>query len=140
MVTVHPSEQARVEGRGGIVIEGFLQPREGCRGCPFKKDGLCGLHFTPDKPFGCIASPFTLNGRDTLIVRNRYKMLPCYRGKAAKEPAYKAFFSSLSLLFGVVGAEMLVEHFDNGGNDLIMDMFLDNYQRLKDNDEAKRHV
>lgn len=122
MVTIHPSECGRIEARGGVVVDSFLQPKSGCRGCPFKSEGLCGLHFTPDKPFGCIASPFTLNKNDTLIVRNRYKMLPCYRGAGEKMPAYKAFFSSLSLLFGFVEAEQISEHFDNGGGNLTMQM------------------
>ena len=118
---------------------GFLQPKPGGRGCPFKVDGLCGLHFTPDKPFGCIASPFTLNKNDTLIVRNRYKMLPCYRGPAAKEPAYKAFASSLELLFGVDEAQIISLLLDKGSGDIETVIPLENYKRLKDNDEAKHH-
>ena len=85
MITIHPSEQAAIEGLGGRVIDGLLQPKTGCRKCPFKTpEHLCGIHFSGSKPFGCIASPFTLNANDTLIVRNRYRLLKCYNdGRSA---------------------------------------------------------
>lgn len=86
-----------MEARGQRVVEGRLVTP--AKRCPFQTDAnLCGIHFTPDKPFGCIASPFTLNANNTLIVRNRYRLLRCYKDGTA--PAYKAFAASLTLLFG----------------------------------------
>jgi hypothetical protein len=97
LITIHRSEQAAIEARGGTVTNGLLESPD--RVCPFKtSDHLCGLHVTPDKPFGCIVSPFTLNGRDCLIVRNRYRLLPCYKTET-HEPAFRAFQASLRRLF-----------------------------------------
>lgn len=140
MVTIHPSEQADIEALGAQVVNGFIQPKPGQRGCPFKQDGLCQLHFGPHKPFGCIASPFTLTAGGTLIVRNRYKLLPCYRGNGPKQPAYRAFYSSLVLLFGARDAAFLAGHFDSGGGDILGLMSAENYAKLRDNDLAKHQA
>jgi len=79
LITIHPTEQTTIEARGVVVENGLLQPRTGEKKCPFKTEAcLCELHHTPDKPFGCVASPFTLTRAGTLIVRNRYKLLKCY--------------------------------------------------------------
>jgi hypothetical protein len=138
VVTIHPTEEDKIVNRGGIIKEGLLQPKKGCKKCPFKTDDhLCGLHFTEDKPFGCIASPFTLNPKDTLIVRNRYRMLKCFNdGK--KIPAYKAWKSSLDLIFGKEESERITNHLDMGGGDLIAYMPIDSHSKLKTNDEIKK--
>lgn len=137
MITIHPSEIPIIEARGGIIKAGLLQPRVGEKRCPFKTDDeLCGLHFTPDKPFGCIASPFTLNNNNTLIVRNRYRMLRCYNdGK--RIPAYKAFRASLDLIFGKEEAQRICEHLEAGGGDITAEMSRHHYLMLKDNDDIK---
>lgn len=138
LVTVHPSEQRSLEARGGRVVDGLLLPKPGGRGCPFKMNGLCLLHDSGAKPFGCIASPFTLNRNDTLIVRNRYKMLPCYRGPDRnKGPAYRVFASSLILLFGEPEAARMTTHFDAGGGDFAGLMPAAKYEMLIDNDATK---
>lgn len=138
LITIHPSEIGVMEQRGAVVLDGLLQPRPGEKRCPFKTDDhLCGLHFTPDKPFGCIASPFTLNDNDTLIVRNRYKTLRCYND-GAKIPAYRAFSTSLKLIFGDEAAQQLIEHFDNGGDDIMLPVSADIYHKLHDNDAIKK--
>lgn len=138
MVSIHPSEEARIAKRGGRIVDGLLEPKPGARGCPFKEDGLCTLHQSGEKPFGCIASPFTLNAHGTLIVRNRYKLLPCYRGPGAKGPAYRVFASSLILLFGEVEAARMTAHFDAGGGDFVGVMPSHVFAMLMDNDAAKR--
>lgn len=136
-ITIHPTEQPRIEALGATVTDGLLQPRPGCRACPFKtEDFLCGLHGGDAKPFGCIASPFTLNANDTLIVRNRYKLLPCY-DDGRQLPAYRAFSSSLVLLFGRETAATIVAHLDAGGDDLVLPMRPAIYRMLKDNDAIK---
>ena len=137
LITIHPSEQGRIEARGAVVREGLLQPRGGERRCPFKTEAdLCGLHETPDKPFGCIASPFTLNDNGTLIVRNRYKLLRCY-DDGPRLPAYRAFEASLKLLFGAAEAGRIAAHLDAGGGDLIAAMPAAAYAMLGDNDAIK---
>lgn len=140
LVTIHPSEQHRVETRGGVVKDGLLQPKPEARGCPFKNDDhLCDLHFTPDKPFGCIASPFTLNKNNTLIVRNRYRLMPCY--KAGKRiPAYRAFRASLMLIFGVEGAKKITAHLDGGGGDLVVSIPARIHAMLTENDAIKKRA
>jgi hypothetical protein len=137
MITINPNEAATIEARGGIIISGLLQPREGEKRCPFKtEDHLCGLHNTPDKPFGCIASPFTLNSNGTLIVRNRYKSLKCFKdGK--RLPAYVAFRASLDLLFGTTEAARICAHLNNDGGDLEAFMPIKHYQMLLENDAIK---
>jgi hypothetical protein len=138
MVTIHPSEEAAIAKRGGRVVDGLLLPKPGARGCPFKQNGLCQLHDSGAKPFGCIASPFTLNAHGTLIVRNRYKLLPCYRGKGPKGPAYKVFATSLILLFGEHEAARLSAHLDAGKGDFVGVMPAAKYAMLMDNDATKR--
>lgn len=141
MITIHPSEVRRVERAGGVVEDGLLLPREGERQCPFQSDEyLCSLHGTAAKPFGCIASPFTLNENDTLIVRNRYRMLPCYKTEGAP-PAYQAFAASLELIFGEATAERikfmlaLMPH-----RDFAVLMPERSYRMLKENDGIKKAV
>ena len=98
-VVIHPTETDRITRLGGAVgPDGYLAPD--ARGlCPFKSDdGLCGIH--AEKPLGCRASPFTLApGGRTLVVRNRYRLLGCYRGDGAV-PAYEAHGQSLAAILG----------------------------------------
>lgn len=116
-VYIDPTERKLVERAGGRVINNWLQPARGCRGCPFKRpDHLCGLHGTPAKPFGCIASPFMLNPNHTLVIRNRYKLLPCYDAQCG-EPAYRVFRSSLVLILGEAKTDVLTKHLESGGGD-----------------------
>lgn len=123
-VTIHRSEQGAIEARGGIVVGGMLEPLPGEKRCPFE-DGtthLCGLHGTADKPFDCIADPFTLApGGRTLVVRNRYRQFKCYNA-GNRLPAYVAFRASLNLLFGSQGAAELCAHLRAGGGDIDMEL------------------
>jgi hypothetical protein len=123
MITIHRSERAAIEARGGRVTNGLLVT---AGRCTFKDPaGLCRLHDTPDKPFGCIASPWTLSstGR-ALIVRNRYRMLVCYaattrrrgRSTAGFLPAYVAFRASLDIILGEDRATDLCERLDRYGD------------------------
>jgi len=139
MVTIHPSEEAKVKARGGVIEQGLLQPKPGCKGCPFKaaETYLCGLHGSPAKPFGCIASPFTLNRTGKLIVRNRYRLLPCYED-GRRLPAYIAFRASLELLFGKEQTAAIVAWFNSGGGDFPGKMADDVYAKLVDNDAIKK--
>lgn len=145
VVTIHPEEESAISARGGIIKNGLLQPNKGEKVCPFKNKTthLCGLHFTPDKPFGCIASPFTLNSNDTLIVRNRYRLLKCYGDRHPsnkKIPAYKSFSASLSLIVGEDEARRISTHLDNGGGDISVSISSDVYEKLKTNDAIKKNM
>jgi hypothetical protein len=136
-VAIHPSEEQAIKERGGVVVAGMLQPID--KRCPFKvkEAELCSLHFTADKPFGCVASPFTLNRNGTLIVRNRYKMLKCY-DDGPRLPAYVAFRASLDLIFGKDEAERICAHLQAGGGDLLAEMDEATYSRLADNAATRR--
>lgn len=138
LITIHPSEQARIEAHGVTVQDGLLQPRPGERVCPFKTgDHLCGLHYSPDKPFGCIASPFTLNKNGTLIVRNRYRLLPCFK-TGPMIPAYRAFRASLYLILGKDQTDRLTAHLDAGGGDVSYEVPDRVYRMLVENDHTKK--
>lgn len=136
LVTIHPTEEIRVRARGADVAGGFIVPV--ARRCPFQATdtNLCELHGTGEKPFGCIASPFTLNANGTLIVRNRYKLLRCY-DDGPRLPAFVAFRASLDLLFGLAEAARICLHLEAGGSDLRADMPAANHRMLIDNDAAK---
>jgi DNA modification methylase len=137
IITIHPTEQQRIEQLGGVVTAGLLQPAAGCRKCPFKQtDHLCGLHVSGQKPFGCVASPFTLNANDTLIVRNRYRLLKCYNDGRRIE-AYVAFRASLDLIFGPAEAQRVCLHLERGGGDVMATVSEENYLMIKQNDEIK---
>jgi hypothetical protein len=114
-VAVLPGEVARLERRRIPVVAGVIDSNE--RLCPCQTDEhLCSLHGTGDKPFGCTASPFTLNRNGTLIVRHRYYMLPCHRD--GNVPAYRAFESSLRAVLAVDDEyERLAAHLDAGYGD-----------------------
>lgn len=155
LITIHSTERKAIEARGGIV-ENNLLVTNGI--CSFKNsDSLCNLHHTADKPFGCIASPFTMApGGHTLIVRNRYRNLRCYEATAKRHgkdtssylPAYVAFRVSLVLLFGELLTAQLVEDLslygDPKNEEYIgpgyyrCDMFRSSWERLIENDKIKR--
>ena len=140
LVTIHHDETNNIENRGGVIVDGLLKPLRGKKGCPFKKSNLCSLHETKDKPFGCIASPFTLNKNNTLIVRNRYKMLPCYKATEGKLPAYEAHNASLNLIFGKDESKKIVSHLNKGLGDIEAMMPLSSYNKLVENDLIKKQA
>ena len=144
-VAITTKEQAAVEARGGVVIDHLLQPREGERICPFKTDAcLCSLHFTPDKPVGCIVSPFTLTTKDTVIVRNRYRLLKCYKDDrdGPAPPAYVAFRASLDRAFGKAEAARICDILDDGWGDerFTAEMLDEVYETLTDNTTHRKEA
>lgn len=99
-VVVTPVEAPRLRALGATVDPdtGRLAPVD--RRCPFqdRHTHLCTVHAT-DEPLGCILSPFTINGSGTLIVRNRYRLLPCFKAPGAV-PVWEAHSRSLRTMFG----------------------------------------
>ena len=135
LITIHPTEQARIEALGGRVRDGRLEPS--CRRCPFKTpENLCSIH-GPSQPFGCIASPFTLTKKGTLVVRNRYRALKCFKAPGAV-PIYKAHSVALAVILGWKGAVRLAAHLDAGGGDIQMPIDPAVAALLLDNDAAKK--
>lgn len=139
LVVVHPSEAAAVAAAGANIDDGRIVP-EGGR-CPYQQRDteLCGVHGTDAKPFGCIASPFTVNDAGTLIVRNRYRLLKCFKDDrdGPPPPAYVAFRGSLDRIFGDDVAAELCAHLDAGGGDITLPVSRATWQMLRDNDAAK---
>jgi Fe-S-cluster containining protein len=134
LVTIHKSEQLKFEKKGAKVKDGFLVPVNGL--CPFKTNkGLCSTH--QDKPFGCRISPFTLNTNNTLIVRNRYRSLKCFRRKDVKKyPVYVSHKQSLIFLFNKKQYNKLVR-FSKKGKDCYLKLEYKKYKMLLDNDFQK---
>lgn len=101
LIAIHRSEEEAMRARGWEVADGLLVTP--ARVCPAKTaEGLCSLHGSGDKPLGCRVSPwaFAPGGRRTLVIRNRYRMLPCFSTQGVKRglvgaeewpPAWQAF-------------------------------------------------
>jgi hypothetical protein len=138
LISLLPSEEQQHIDNGKDVQNGLLQPDPKTGQCPYKGEhGLCSIHGSEQKPFGCIASPFTLNKGNTLIVRDRYTKLKCH---GEGQPAYHAFRGSLDLLFGADEAQRIVEHLDNGGGDIAANMPVQTYNKIKYLDKLKHGV
>lgn len=104
------------------------------------QNGLCSLHYSQDKPFGCIASPFTINDNDTLIIRYRYSRMKCHGDGSY---SYVAFRPSLDLIFGKDEAEKICNELDKHINDdveIYGNISIDNYNKIKYLDGLKRSI
>ena len=134
VVHILPKERDYIVSRGGkITADDLLVPVD--NQCGFQtSDNLCGVH--ERKPFGCRVSPFTLNKKNTLIVRNRYRLLKCYRD--GDRPAYKAFKESLVELFGEQTTEHITSHLDAGGGDIMVEMNEEKVAAIKAKNVASR--
>jgi Fe-S-cluster containining protein len=110
-VVVTPAEAIQLRKHGAHIDDSTGRVAPVNRRCPFQSvtTHACKLHDTPDKPKGCIISPFTINNSNTLIVRNRYRRLPCFKADGAI-PVYQAHHQSLITMFGETQAEYLA-HF-----------------------------
>jgi len=135
MVTIHETEKARFEEMGIAVENGFI--KDTCGVCPLKADDLCTVH--EEKPFGCKASPFTLNKNGTLIIRNRYRLLRCYNTPDSIH-AYEAHRWSLVQIFGEEEVNRLVAAIRAGETTFTAKITELKYKMLVDNDHAKRNV
>ena len=117
-----------------VVQEGILQTGKLCL---FKdKNGLCILHNTPDYPFGCRISPFTLNKNNTLIIRNRWRLLKCFKIKEGKIPAYKVFRESLVAIFRELEAQQIIDFIEKNKCDLYSNVSEEIHQKIKEKNDA----
>ncbi len=116
LISLLPDEAKAQEKLGFVVKDGLLLASSDTGKCPHKQaNSLCKLHNTLLKPFGCIASPFTLNNGNTLIIRNRYSKMKCH---GQGEPAYKTFRASLDLILGKLQSAEVCSHLESGGGDI----------------------
>ena len=109
-VVVTSSEAVALRRHGAQVDDTTGRVAPVNKRCPFQSvtTHMCDLHGSPDKPAGCIISPFTINKSDTLIVRNRYRLLPCFKADGAI-PVHRAHHQSLVTMFGETQAAYLSE-------------------------------
>lgn len=135
MVTIHPTEIERIIEYGGVVVDGFLQPDSDGKHCPFKtEEGLCSVH--DKKPFGCRASPFTLNKNLVLVVRNKYRLMRCF--KRGTVPVYIAHKQSLISIIGENNWQKLDKYVQQGIPSLLVSIPCHICGMLVDNDVAKK--
>lgn len=135
LVTVHDSEVERFKQMGAKLDGNFIKADAKTGKCPFKENDLCSIH--ENKPFGCKASPFTINPNDTLIVRNRYRLLKCYNTPEAV-PAYEAHNWSLRQIFGDAETERIIEEVKAGNEDIYAEISFQKYRMLIENDDYKQ--
>ena len=138
LITIHPTEEKRITELGGVVEDGLLVSKNKVNKCSFKDDcDLCTLHGSPDKPFGCVVSPFTITKNNTLIVRNRYRMLKCFKGPGA-QPAYQAHRLSLVSLFGEEMTSDIIRRVEDGEDGFSVETKQGTIDKLKRNDAIKK--
>lgn len=113
LVTIHPTEVSKFRGMGAEIEGGFIKPDE---------RGKC---------------PFTLSVNDTLIVRNRYRSLKCFKAEGSL-PVYIAHAWSLQQIFGDEEAKRITEHLNSGGDDIVAKISSRKYAILRDNDSVKK--
>jgi hypothetical protein len=101
------------------------------------KTGLCSLHGTIKKPFGCIISPFTVNKNKTLIIRHRYSKFKCH---GQGDYAYNVFKFSLVKLFGEKQYNKLKEDLENNVNEIYLELDEDIFNKLIYLDKLKQHA
>lgn len=108
-VVVSPVEAVRLRRRGATVDDDTGRVAPVARRCPFEDptSHLCTIHADGEEPLGCVISPFTVNASGTLIVRNRYRLLPCFKADGAV-PVAIAHRRSLVVLFGEEHAATIV--------------------------------
>ena len=117
LISLLPCEVEFQERAGYPTKDGLLLPDATTKICPHKKEfGLCDLHYTENKPLGCILSPFTINRNNTVIIRNRYSRMRCH---GSGTPAYICFRESLNRMFGFKEAQRVCDHLASGGGDVI---------------------
>ena len=135
LVSLLPDEADYQLSKGYSVENNLLQADKKTGKCPhINKIGFCALHGSPNKPFGCIASPFTLNNANTLIIRNRYSLMKCH---GSGDYAFRVFRSSLNLIFGEKEAERICNYYESNEGDLESWIPRENYEKLTYLDNLK---
>lgn len=147
LVSLHVNEAAALAARGARIVLGpdnaIMHGDAGLSGaqCRFKtEEHLCGLHFEKEngekiKPWTCRAAPWHMNKTGTLVIRNHYKLLKCYKAGPLL-PAYVAFREGLNMIFGDKEAERIVKHFEEGGDDIYAVPLASSIARVRARDEA----
>lgn len=126
LVSLLPEEEKTQKEMGYDIEGGKLKPFNNF--CPHKNlNGLCRLHNTPQKPFGCILSPFTINKNNTLVIRYRYSRLKCFN-KGIE--AYKVFRNSLVQLFGENQTTEIIEKIEKDDNNIYAEIKEDTLQKV----------
>ena len=138
LISLLPEEEGYQRDLGVTVENSKICANEQTKKCPHKKDnGLCGLHITGEKPFGCIVSPFKVNSNNTLILRHRYILMPCHKfakeksiGQEGVDYAYNIFKEGLIKIFGVENTESIIKRLEAGEDDIVYQMDKGIYDKL----------
>ena len=126
-VAIAKREEKYIKSLGMKVKNGFLQPKQGEKRCPFQREnGLCKIH--KKKPIGCAISPFNITVNNVVIVRYRNLCMNCH--KNGMIPAYRVFRTSLEVMFGKKEQRRICDHLDNNGSDIAVGMFGDIWEDL----------
>lgn len=129
-VAIASREELYMKSLGMRIEQGFLQPNEGEKRCPFQRqNGLCKIH--KRKPIGCVVSPFNLSANNIVIVRFRNLCMNCHKNGTI--PAYRVFRKSLEAMFGKKETKRICIHLDNNGSDIRVGMFGDVWEDLRVN-------
>lgn len=129
LISLLLGEVAAQEKAGHKTESGLLLPDPQTGKCPHKlPNGLCAAHGTALKPFGCVASPFTLNAGNTLIIRNRYSNMKCH-GQGS--PAYETFKASLNLILGYDQADSVCKELAAGSGDIEAEITREIYNSIR---------
>lgn len=131
VVTVEEEQWDSLRKLGAVINRnGIIRTVNGK--CPFQSDetGLCTIHLSGKKPWSCCISPWFLSKCDKLIIRNRYRMMRCFKAEP-RLPAYLAFKGGLLTLFGKKESDRVVNHFAGGGGDVKAFMLTTRYLLCK---------
>ena len=137
LIAASPDERAALTEAFGWQWEGGFLVCEG-KACPAKQEnGLCGIHYSGIKPISCWAAPFMLNTSGTLVIRNRHKMLVCYKDEGG-EPVYQCRRDSLEMLFGKEETDRMCMLLDAGAGDFTAYMLRAAYDTITYVDDLRR--
>lgn len=136
-IYAEPDQRVEIIKRGGVFgSDGVIKTGSDGK-CIFQeKCGTCKIHPQRSesgvevKPRSCYISPWILTPSNKLIIRNRYRLLRCFKADP-KLPAYIAFASGLRMAFGDVVYAAIKKHFDSGGGDFEADMPQERFDLIK---------
>lgn len=114
-----------IEVKNGILSTGTR--------CIFQdQEGLCAIHDKSEYPFACRVVPFALNKNNVLIIRNRWRLMKCFRVKEGKVPAYKAFRFNLEAIFDKEELGRIIKYIEIEKRDCEAFITGEVYKRMKE--------
>ena len=138
LISILPEEEKSLKGKYPLCKFEGNKIKNKTEICFFKDDyGFCKLHKTKDKPLGCIFSPFKINKNNTLIIRHRYLMFPCFKHPQG-DYAYNTFKASLIKAFGQEKYEEIKKKLETKEEDFYIELDNEMYDKLNFLEETKK--